>query len=105
MDGSSETVNVCSTDANDDHFFDVIFLTEKGPLPLLNVMNNDLSHGTAMKLLVQEYNAGRGTMKECSGKGECNRSTGECECWPYWGSSDGAGNRGIRGDCGYSLIE
>ncbi len=105
IDGSSETEKVCSTDASDDHYFDVLFLTEKGPVPLLNVVDSTLTHGTAVTLLVQEYNAGRGTMKECSGKGECNRSTGECECWPNWGSSDGAGNRGIRADCGYSLIE
>jgi len=41
---------------------------------------------------------------ECSGMGQCNRNTGECECWPHWVSSDGFGNRGSRGDCGISDI-
>lgn len=101
---STETSTVCSSDASDNHYFQVWFVTERGPLPLMLIDDNSLSHGTAVVLDVDHRVSGAGTMKECSGKGECNRATGICECWPYWGSSDGYGNIGIRNDCGYSLI-
>ena len=38
---------------------------------------------------------------ECSGRGLCDRSTGHCNCFEDFSSSDGAGNEGFRGDCGY----
>ena len=38
---------------------------------------------------------------ECGLKGICNRDTGLCECFDAYVSSDGFGNRGTRGDCGY----
>ena len=48
--------------------------------------------------------AGKGTLYECSGHGQCDRSTGECQCYPGYGSSDGYGHFGIRGDCGRSTV-
>ena len=36
---------------------------------------------------------------ECSGRGLCERSTGECECFPGYGSSDGVGGAGKQDDC------
>ena len=41
---------------------------------------------------------------ECGGKGSCSRKSGECSCWENYGSSDGLGNNGTRGDCGFNLI-
>lgn len=38
---------------------------------------------------------------ECSGRGLCDRSSGHCNCFEDFSSSDGAGNEGYRGDCGY----
>jgi hypothetical protein len=38
---------------------------------------------------------------ECSNRGTCNYNTGACECIPGFTSSDGFGNAGTRGDCGY----
>jgi hypothetical protein len=37
----------------------------------------------------------------CNNRGICNYVTGVCACFPAWGSSDGAGGPGERGDCGY----
>lgn len=102
---SSETNAVCSTDDTDNHYFMVWFLTEKGIIPDLKIVENSVAHSSSTAVLaVTERVVGMGTMKECSGKGECNRATGLCECWPNWGSSDGYGNIGIRNDCGFSTI-
>lgn len=41
----------------------------------------------------------------CTGRGSCETSDGTCFCYTYngdaYGSSDGYGNPGTRGDCGY----
>ena len=38
---------------------------------------------------------------ECSGRGLCDRGTGNCRCHIGFSSSNGLGNGGPRGDCGY----
>lgn len=38
---------------------------------------------------------------ECSNRGLCDRSTGVCRCFSGFSSSNGLGNIGNRGDCGY----
>jgi hypothetical protein len=45
----------------------------------------------------------RGTKENavCSNKGVCNFETGSCVCGKGYASSDGKGNPGNRGDCGY----
>lgn len=40
--------------------------------------------------------------EECSNRGICDRSIGYCTCSADWSTSDGYGNEGTRGDCGYS---
>ncbi len=94
---------LCSSVAASNHYFDVTFVTELALVPLLTTQDT-LTHATAKVLSVQRLSRGQGALKECSGKGECNRATGECQCWPNWGSSDGFGGRGTRGDCGATLI-
>ena len=37
----------------------------------------------------------------CNNRGLCDLETGRCECFRDWGSSDGNGNMGGRGDCGW----
>lgn len=39
----------------------------------------------------------------CANKGTCNYETGQCICASGYGSSDGRGNAGTRGDCGFIL--
>jgi len=41
---------------------------------------------------------------ECSNRGICNTGTGICECFVGFTSSDGNGNAGNRGDCGYKEL-
>ncbi|KAH9091667.1 hypothetical protein Ae201684P_011211 [Aphanomyces euteiches] len=38
---------------------------------------------------------------ECSGRGICDRKTGQCSCGLYYTTSDGLGNIGTNADCGY----
>lgn len=84
---------------------DIEFFTELSDLPMLVISDNQLTltSGTAT-FSIQETRVGSGRYLECSGKGTCNRLTGVCDCFPSWGSSDGRGNQGTRGDCGYNLI-
>ncbi|KAJ1406716.1 hypothetical protein B484DRAFT_337461, partial [Ochromonadaceae sp. CCMP2298] len=39
--------------------------------------------------------------QQCSGRGLCDHATGECECFPGYGSSDGKSGSGNMRDCGY----
>lgn len=39
----------------------------------------------------------------CNNRGICDFSSGVCNCFENWGSSDGEGNVGDRGDCGYRI--
>jgi len=50
------------------------------------------------------YRSVPGTNKvtECSSRGACDRTTGLCTCIDLFSSSDGNGNAGSRGDCGYT---
>ena len=38
---------------------------------------------------------------ECSNRGTCDYTTGTCTCYNGFKSSDGYGNSGTIGDCGY----
>ena len=53
---------------------------------------------------VSEETSGTKEYVECSGRGLCDRATGQCECSKGFASSDGQGNAGDRADCGYSRI-
>jgi len=39
----------------------------------------------------------------CSNRGLCDVTTGQCECFLGFSSSDGKGNEGALGECGYRV--
>lgn len=96
----SSTATVCSASTPGAVTMNITFVSEIGNMPLLLPLTTSLV-GTAQVTQVQQSQ--RWGLIECSGRGECNRVTGECECWPGWVSSDGFGNRGTRADCGHSM--
>ncbi len=86
---------------------DVVFDSELGALPTLrgNVRgSDDDSDGVQDEVVsVAVATAGTRVAVECSGNGLCNQDTGLCECFAGFMSSDGNGNVGTRGDCGFAI--
>lgn len=94
---------ICST-SNDFNRVNITFLSQFINVPLLNISSSNLMGNGYLSVI--RIIAGSGPPpSECVGRGECDRESGECMCPPHYGSSDGFGNRGLHGDCGYSLIE
>ena len=93
----------CTTSGNT---MTVLFHTENGDLPSIQVVaNTGFTLGTDLDFpaTLQASEVVRGTTEneECSGRGLCQHETGQCACFPGFGSSDGSGGPGGRGDCGY----
>lgn len=78
--------------------FYVSFLTEHGNLPLMTFTKQG-----EFDMQVNKYRSGSKENIECSGKGLCDRTTGSCNCFVGYGSSDGSGNFGTIADCGFIL--
>lgn len=76
----------------------VTFTNNPGNLPNLQVLNN-LSNGAAVT--VTTTTTGMRENVYCSNHGTCDFSTGICKCAVGFTGSDGAGNQGKRGDCGF----
>lgn len=76
--------------------FIITFLTEHGDLPMITKAAENIQ-----SFVITEHRPGEKENKECSGRGLCDHSTGQCECFPGYGSSNGKGGRGNNRDCGY----
>ena len=95
----------------------VIFNTTHGDLPAMKIdvsklrddTNSDGRMGSGViNLAVDGASLGnatsiRGTTENayCNNRGLCDFTKGVCHCFAYWASSDGQGNVGDTGDCGY----
>lgn len=97
---NSPADTVCSLAQNNWY---INFDSEMGSLPLISVVSKDAS---ILGLSITRENEGssRGNLFECSNHGDCDRTTGECICWPFRTSSDGFGNQGSNGDCGFNNV-
>ena len=73
----------------------VTFLTEHGNVPNLAIY----ASSDSTYLTVSEQTQGTKEDEECSSRGLCDRSTGICHCFQGFGSSNGMGGPGGRGDC------
>ena len=76
--------------------FSITFTHDPGDQPLLIIK----PYGE-LTMSVEETVPGTKEWLECSGRGLCDRSTGDCECFDPFSSSNGSGEPGTRGDCGY----
>lgn len=75
----------------------ITFLTEMGDLPLLRYDATDLQG----YLIISKAQQGSKEDVLCAEHGLCDETTGICQCFAGWSSSDADGNVGTRGDCGY----
>jgi len=112
----------CITDDTDDATLNVVqiqFITEHGDLPKITVDDSNLVDSNTDTKLVDfyikadgqtisqdsatEFTSIMGTTESeyCSNRGLCDRATGLCACFTGYYSSDGQGNHGAIGDCGY----
>jgi hypothetical protein len=98
--GSVQSGTVCSQAGQS---MNITLTAQLGDVPILTVITNDLDGGAGTVSVLRQQK-GQGPLKECAGRGQCDRSSGTCRCWDNWGSSDGFGDKGYRGDCGHSLI-
>jgi hypothetical protein len=88
----------------DTYYAAVTFLSQFGDLPLLKVVNHNLKGFTNTVTVTALRTGTVDSVAECSGHGECDRSLGQCKCWEGYGPSDGVGNAGTHGDCGYLVV-
>jgi len=76
--------------------FLITFKTDHGDLPSITYQTLNID-----TFGVSTYVTGNKENIECSGRGLCDHSTGICECFVGYGSSDGMGASGSLRDCGY----
>lgn len=110
----SSACSPATTPATNQNVVSITFTDDPGNLPALRVDTTSLTLGASQRGTVVvavdgapiDTFASRAGTKEndlCSHKGTCNYGTGQCQCAAGYGSSDGRGGLGTRGDCGFIL--
>jgi len=82
----------------------VTFLQDFGDMPLLIPDGSNLGQTSGADTPIitsQKVVTGDKESDLCSNHGTCDEATGVCDCLDDWMTSDGYGNAGSRGDCGY----
>ena len=74
------------------------FVTEGGDVPMLTITEVSTAGGA---MSMSEDTKGTREVVECANRGICETGSGRCKCALQYGSSDGQGNAGRLGDCGY----
>lgn len=98
-----ESDSVCSPTQYNQ--LNITFNQQYGLIPLLHVNTMNLTGGFSIVSVSRVVTSSGPSLLECTGRGECDRGTGECNCWTHYGSSDGYGERGVNADCGYNTVE
>jgi hypothetical protein len=79
-------------------------VTFLGAPPAVPLLRGEPSPDAAGGLAVATVAPSTLVALECSGRGVCNRATGQCSCGQQFTSSDGAGGEGQTGDCGAESV-
>lgn len=93
----------CTLD--NSNWIQVSFRTELGDLPDLGFKGVGGVRPVADTMFDGMGDSLRGNKENimCSNRGTCDHNTGLCTCFHGFGSSDGNGGQGTRGDCGHYL--
>merc|ERR1719230_1156531 len=92
----------CSVSGNK---FTIEFLQDFGDLPSIVADSSSLKMSIATssaKISIATTTDGSKEDNDCSDRGICDYTTGICSCSTGYDTSDGYGNEGQRGDCGYA---
>ncbi|KAL7450249.1 hypothetical protein ACHAWC_003604, partial [Mediolabrus comicus] len=92
---------VCVSSGN---LIQVTFLQNFGDLPLLIPDGKHLGQTSGVETPIitsMKVVTGNKESDVCSMQGTCDEDKGVCDCLDEWATSDGYGNAGTRGDCGY----
>jgi len=92
---AADALQVCRSSSQ---AIQIEFYVPTGDLPLISIESAIGVDGT---LALVEQTKGTKEYMTCSGRGICDNKTGQCTCSTGFVSSDGKGNAGSRGDCGY----
>ena len=74
------------------------------PLLSADVTNLGASDGVAAEVSLAEAVRGTKHDLECSLHGNCDHTTGECECFANFISSNADAKFGMRADCGFNKV-
>jgi hypothetical protein len=97
---NASTAAICGNGAASELTTFLNFTQLLGDQPRLQVM----SASASLAISVETVSSGKGYVFPCGGRGQCNGETGLCKCLSGYGTSNGFGETGTRGDCGASTI-